>query len=407
MMVPEMIWGRMEALGGIGIRSNMFRYNKIIYILITLILITLKSCSLGGSNEKTLGILSPEPDDKFELGSEMSIQWDTDSFQSDDLQIELYEDASVILVISSSTPNSGNYIWSIPENAPWGSDFKLKISENSSDGITVFSEGGFILYKNVFFPDYALETQIKDALNHSSGQINTYNLSFLKLFEGEWITDLTGIEYCGDLQVLRLKYSSFTDIYPLSHLKNLINLRMSKVGIENATPLAELTKLTFLSLHNCEITEALFLSNMNDLIGLELSFNSITDMRPISNLRQLQYLNVQFNQFRDLDWISELINLQKLDLSVNHLNTISHIETLTAIQDLDMSFNEIQNIEALTQLRNIRILNLHGNLIRDVQPLADNPGIGLGDTLYLGGNYFDRSSSAITELQSRGVIVFY
>lgn len=370
----------------------------------------LQSCEwiTNSSVTDTKEVISlPGADSELEIGSEVTILWEISSFPSDEVKIDLYKADSLILIIHPNSPNDGYQIWKIPEDVPWGDSFRIRITDIEQGEKQVFSDGYFILYKYVNFIDEHLRTQIQNSLNLSESNITTYDLSFLEWFEGSDISDLTGIEFCTNLRVLSLKASTFSDISQLTNLKNLLNLRMIVINLDDISPIVGLTNLTLLSLKYCGLTDIRPISNLSNFISLELTGNTISDMSFLSSLKRLKYLNIKFNLTSNIDWIPALVNLQRLNLSSNQLSNIDPLATMTSIRELDLSWNTIRNIESLTNLRNISILNLAHNLVQNVTPLLDNPGIGLGDTIYLGGTNVNMNSFGVVELRNRGVRVIF
>lgn len=378
--------------------------------VISISVLLLISCELVTNSSPTSPkevITFPGPDSKLEIGSEVTIFWESSSFPADIVKIELFQDNQLVLTIHPNSPNDGNQIWKIPVDVAWGNSFRIKISDIANDEQQVFNEGYFTLFKYVIFPDEHLHAQIQNSLNLSDAIFTTYDLSSLTWFEGTEISDLTGIEFCTNLRVLELTASSFNDIDKLSNLRNLLNLTINAVNLDEISPIVNLTNLTLLSLNYCGLTDISHLSNLTNLISLELIGNTIPNVSLLSNLKRLKYLNIQFNLVSNLNWITPLVNLRKLNLSSNQLSNIEPLETMTSIRELNLSRNTIQDIESLTNLRNISVLNLAQNLIGNAMPLLDNPGIGIGDIVYLGGNNLNRFSFVITELQNRGVTVIF
>ncbi len=69
------------------------------------------------------------------------------------------------------------------------------------------------------------------------------------------ISDLSGIEYCTNLDWLELNVNVISDISPLASLTNLTYLGLWKNEISDISPLASLTNLTYLSLHSNQISD--------------------------------------------------------------------------------------------------------------------------------------------------------
>jgi len=88
--------------------------------------------------------------------------------------------------------------------------------------------------------DPILETVIREVIDKPSGPIYVKDLEGLtELFDArEWgIADLTGLEYCTNLEKLVLEENEITDISPLSKLVNLKELYLKRDEITNISPL--------------------------------------------------------------------------------------------------------------------------------------------------------------------------
>jgi len=122
----------------------------------------------------------------------------------------------------------------------------------------------------VVFPDQNLESAIRNAIRKPEGTIYSVDLVELnKLYAtNKGIKDVTGLEYCINLQYLDLNSNQITDISPLSGLTNLQYLFLDDSQITDISPLSELTNLR----------------------GLNLMRNPITDISPLRGLKNLQDL---------------------------------------------------------------------------------------------------------------------
>jgi len=135
----------------------------------------------------------------------------------------------------------------------------------------------------VTFPDSNLETAIREAINKPEGPIYSTDLESLIRLEA-WsmrITDLTGLEYCLNLQELSLGGNNISDISPLASLTNLTTLTLGGNNISDISPLASLTNITKLRLSHNRITDISPLQNLTELTWLYLVGNEITDASPL------------------------------------------------------------------------------------------------------------------------------
>ena len=249
-------------------------------------------------------------------------------------------------------------------------EYTIKITAYQSDGLT--STKTFIFYApvdttSVTFPDANLETVIREAIDKLEGPISVSDLESLVMLEapGKGISDLTGLEYCLNLQYLGLWDSNISDISPLAGLLNLQ--------------------------------------------GLELDGNNISDISPLAGLINLEYLNLLSNNISDISSLISLTNLAYLNFWDNNISDISSLISLTNLRELWLAENSISDISALAGLFNLHTLDLADNNISDISPLVENSNLSVDDIVYLMGNPLSPTSIGIyiPQLEARGVYVAY
>ncbi len=102
----------------------------------------------------------------------------------------------------------------------------------------------------VIFPDPNLEAALRTTILKPDGSIYIADLEQIESISaiGCYIKDITGLEYCTNLQRLELTSSQITDVSPLSSLTNLKVLDLSFNQIADVSPLKGLTNLEELRL---------------------------------------------------------------------------------------------------------------------------------------------------------------
>ena len=138
-----------------------------------------------------------------------------------------------------------------------------------------------------------------------------------KLQIAEKISDLTGLEYAINLELLIVAQNR----------------------IQNIHPLANLTNLTF----------------------LDLGGNAISDISPLAGLVRLEALGLWSNQIVDVSPLAGLVNLKGLSLNNNQIEDISPLVVLISLRELDIRNNAIIDLSPLMELSNIEILHSEGN----------------------------------------------
>jgi len=250
-----------------------------------------------------------------------------------------------------------------------GEEIPIYIKINSDQSVL---EEGKIDKKEVVFPDPNLEAAIRMAINKPEGAIYAADLDGLKSLDAreKSIKDITGLEYCINLEYLDLYKNHITDASPLSGLIKLKHLELGGNLITDASPLSRLTNLENLNLFGNQITDVSSLSGLTNLKFLCLSINQITDASPLSGLTNLENLNLGANPITDLSPLSGLIKLKILDLFKNQITDASSLSGFTNLTDLDLRENQITDVSPLSGLTNLENLNMFSNQITDVSPLS-------------------------------------
>jgi len=326
--------------------------------------------------------------------------------------------------------------------------------------ILVYYQAAYAVVVDI--PDPNLEALIRETIGKPEGDITDADLQGITSLNSrhgyntpdeEKIADLTGLEYCTNLQELRLSYNHIIDISVLAGLLKLQLLLLDNNQIIDISALADLTNLQLLWLAKNQITDISALAGLLKLQELALGGNQLTDLSALSGLLKLHKLTLANNQITDLSALSELLNLQWLALNNNRIIEISalsglmnlqwlalyfnHIIDISALsglnklrnlnivsnqisdifalsgllklQELRLGYNQISDISALSELINLKWLHLSDNQISDIQPLVDNPGIDSGDEVWLDHNPLNYASQKthILTLEGRGVYVEY
>jgi hypothetical protein len=217
----------------------------------------------------------------------------------------------------------------------------------------------------VTFADTAFERVIRFYVNKPTGDIlRSDMLAFEKISAGgQHISDLTGIEHCQNLTALLLWNNHVTDLTPLA---GLTGLRVLNVG-----------------------------------------YNGLSDIAPLASLVHLDTLQLASNSIEDLSALAELDSLSELILSTNAIWNTASLAGKTTIRHLALDNNQIVFVNPLYNMTGLDRVRLFNNLVEDLLPLAYNPGLGTGDTLWLAGNPLSAATtdSLISVLRDRGVTI--
>ena len=271
----------------------------------------------------------------------------------------------------------------------------------------------------VHIPDANLRAAIAEALGKAPNATITAadmeKLTELGKDDGD-ITDLTGLQFATNLEVLQLRHNLISDISALASLKKLRFIRLAGNQITDISALAGLTNLAYLSIYQNEIADITPLAGLTNMAQLSIYGNQISDLSPLASLTKLHRLRISWKSSDDpsvlagltnmrilvLSWggdavedLSFLTNLSKLEeldikrlkpldtsplaaletlksltLEPGQLSDISFLTGLTNLTYLNLSENEIIDLSFLTGLTNLTHLNLSRNEITDISPLA-------------------------------------
>ncbi len=160
----------------------------------------------------------------------------------------------------------------------------------------------------VEFPDQNLETAICSHLNCTAGELTQLKVSELTFINASnlSISDITGLEYCVNLEGVVLDENEISDIEPLRNCSGL----------------------SFLGL--CE--------------------NKISDISPIINLINISALYLNGNPLGNINGIESLINLSTLGLNRTNISDISNIAPLQSLSFFHAADNPINNIDVILDL---------------------------------------------------------
>lgn len=229
--------------------------------------------------------------------------------------------------------------------------------------------GAFVVH----FPDANLEAVIREAISKPAGDILNTDLeplTELDVYHSD-VADITGLEYCVNLDNLNLRFNTISDLTSLAGLTSLTVLDVSHNPLPgHVAPLAGLTGLHELYLCETDLEDISALGGLTALVVLELWGNDITDVTPLGALTQLQVLKLSSNHVTDVAPLAGLTALQELALSSNGVTSIAPLAGLSQLTDLSLNSNDVADITPLAGLAALQRLTLGGNEFTDLTPLA-------------------------------------
>ncbi|MEM3341811.1 MAG: Ser-Thr-rich GPI-anchored membrane family protein, partial [Thermoplasmata archaeon] len=111
---------------------------------------------------KGISVVVPNGGENWALGTNHNIEWIWWGGITS-VNITLYRGNNPVLVIADNIPNTGSFLWSIPENLTPGSNYRIVISESSNSSIYDSSNNTFTLYRLVRPDAYEVDNNWTEA----------------------------------------------------------------------------------------------------------------------------------------------------------------------------------------------------------------------------------------------------
>jgi len=277
-------------------------------------------------------------------------------FKTDKDFADYMKDADFIALISKSIFSDN------PEANPM--DWYKKIPEDAKQNIFWNDpQTAEDVLKIITAKDFQIYSQGDKSLDYLTGlkHLKQLRLVECKASNLDVLATLTGLEVFECEKDQYLGGTQFTDISPLSKLKNLINIKLSGHLIVDISPISGLTQLKYLNLWNNPIASLEPLKNMVNLQALTISPVGTVDTMVLKNLTHLVQLNINMNKkckVISLEGLSEMKNMDYLwiqNLVPAHGDTIS-LEPLSKMKKLRNLFLDKTPFERLTPLYGLKSL---------------------------------------------------
>ena len=195
------------------------------------------------------------------------------------------------------------------------------------------------------FPDPNLETAIRGVVKKPEGSLSASDLEkvIVLIASGRNISNLSGLEYCVNLQELYLTGNHISNLSPLAGLSNLQELFLGNNNISDLSALAGLANLETLSLIANNISDISPLARLSKLRELNLSNNKISNTSPLAGLTSLKELDLEGNNISGIRALVGLTKLKWLDLRSNNITDLNHLAAIRGRLPLDCYFYANQN----------------------------------------------------------------
>ena len=249
--------------------------------------------------------------------------------------------------------------------------------------------------ESVHIPDPVLRSAIAETLGKAPNAAITIEematLTYL-VAEAMDIQNLEGLQFAANLEELRLRGNSLSDLSPLAGLTTLKEVEISgeslsdlspladlvnlegvgfwKTSVSDLSPLAGLTKLRWLEFKNSPVSDLSPLAGLTNLKRLETYASKDLDLSPLKGLTKLVKLGIVSSGVSDVSPLGGLINLEWLSIQSNRLiSDVSSLVSLKNLIELNLARNKISDVTPLANLHNLEVLQLQENNIPDLSPL--------------------------------------
>jgi len=200
------------------------------------------------------------------------------------------------------------------------------------------------------FPDKNLEAAIRAVLKHEP-KVELTDEKLLDIYfleaPGKEIKDLTGLEKCKNLALIKLTKNKISDLKPLKDLANLQSLDLAQNEIKDIAPLAGCKALQYIELSDNKIEKIDALKELTALNSLYLGNNKIEDISPLAGLTKAWTLSAPKNQIKDISVLSKITKLSTIDLRDNKIEDPAPLGKQTELQLLMIERNKIKDLKAL------------------------------------------------------------
>jgi internalin A len=200
------------------------------------------------------------------------------------------------------------------------------------------------------FPDKNLEAAIRAVLKHEP-KVELTDEKLLDIYfleaPGKEIKDLTGLEKCKNLALIKLTKNKISDLKPLKDLANLQSLDLAQNEIKDIGPLAGCKALQRIEISGNKIEKIDALKDLTAMNSLYMDNNEIKEIGPLAGLNKLWTLSMPKNKIKDISVLSKITKLSTINLSDNEIEDPAPLGKQTELQYLMIERNKIKDLKPL------------------------------------------------------------
>ena len=239
--------------------------------------------------------------------------------------------------------------------------------------------------------------------------------------------DLSGLQNCSELSLVRLDSLPLTDLDCLSASKKLRELELvcmpNLVSLNGLQDHQQLTRL-FVDYQSEDLSDMSALSDNTSLKFVELHNDALSDLSWLENAKNLEELTLWgTHSVQNLHGLEDHTGLQHVHIEgLDHLSDISALESCTGIQQVHLNrVFDLADISPIVKLPKLNRLEIYGSDLHDVDFLSEivnknSFSFGISEVDDWSGlaalprysylNITDRNGSALPYIHNTPVAVF-
>ncbi|GAA3591958.1 hypothetical protein GCM10022198_14890 [Klugiella xanthotipulae] len=174
------------------------------------------------------------------------------------------------------------------------------------------------------------------------------------------ITDLTGLEYATNLDLVDLSKNAITTIEPLRGLANIRQLNVSSTKISDIAPVATMPILDYLQLNWTSVSDLGPVRDHPLIWRIELAGTKVSSLEPVTNLTALTALYFQETPVSDVTPLSGLVNLYALsapNTQISNLHPVAGLPNLAVVNVNGARVADLSMLDTWPNLRQVGFLN--------------------------------------------------
>ncbi|UCR89321.1 leucine-rich repeat domain-containing protein [Mycetocola spongiae] len=167
------------------------------------------------------------------------------------------------------------------------------------------------------------------------------------------LSDLTGLEYAANLDLLYIDNNQVSSLEPLRGLSVMRQITASRNPITDIAPLATLPNVNWLELNWTSISSLEPLRNNEKLSWLQIAYTNVTSLEPITGQATLTDINFQNTGISDLTPLAGIERLYSIAAPSAQISDLTPLTGLPRLNLLNVNYNHVTDLSMLDSWPNI------------------------------------------------------